>query len=124
MQPEIAGAAVAGAAMEAGEIAAIFEGIVELLDALKDLDDVLDSLSGVGDIDVDIPDINGDFALEMSDGWRSAIEKAYEMKNMSTKFNDIRLHFFFYFLFGSGALEITLCVCPSVWHKPRLVFRS
>ena len=97
MQPEIAGAAVAGAAMEAGEIAAIFEGIVELLDALKDLDDVLDSLSGVGDIDVDIPDINGDFALEMSDGWRSAIEKAYEMKNMSTKFNDIRFYFFFIF---------------------------
>ena len=84
--------------MEAGEIAAIFEGIVELLDALKDLDDVLDSLSGVGDIDVDIPDINGDFALEMSDGWRSAIEKAYEMKNMSTKFNDIRLYFLIYFL--------------------------
>ena len=84
--------------MEAAEIAAIFEGIVELLDALKDLDDVLDSLSGVGDIDVDIPDINGDFALEMSDGWRSAIEKAYEMKNMSTKFNDIRLYFLIYFL--------------------------
>ena len=90
MQPEIAGAAVAGAAMEAGEIAAIFEGIVELLDALKELEDVLDTLSGVGDIDVDIPDINGDLALEMSDGWRAALEKAYEMKNMTSKFSDIR----------------------------------
>ena len=90
MQPEIAGAAVAGAAMEAGEIAAIFEGIVELLDALKELEDVLDTLSGVGDIDVNIPDINGDLALEMSDGWRAALEKAYEMKNMTSKFSDIR----------------------------------
>ena len=76
--------------MEAGEIAAIFEGIVELLDALKELEDVLDTLSGVGDIDVDIPDINGDLALEMSDGWRAALEKAYEMKNMTSKFSDIR----------------------------------
>ena len=90
MQPEIAGAAVAGAAMEAEQIAEIFAGMVELIEALKELEDVLDTLSGVGDVDIDIPDINGDFALEMSDGWRSAIEKAYEMKNMSSKFNDIR----------------------------------
>ena len=56
-----------------------------------ELEDVLDSFSGVGDIDVHIPDITGDLALSMADGWRSALEKSYEMKSMQNKFNDIRI---------------------------------
>ena len=65
--------------------------MVEIIEALDELQDVLDSLSGVGDIDVNIPDIDGDLALDMADGWRSALEKSYEMKNMINKFNDIRI---------------------------------
>ena len=42
--------------MEAEQIAEIFAGMVELIEALKELEDVLDTLSGVGDVDIDIPE--------------------------------------------------------------------
>ena len=83
--------AIGAAAAEYEAITKIFEGIVGIIEALDELQDVLDSLSGVGDIDANIPDINGDLALDMADGWRSALEHSYEMKNMANKFNDIRI---------------------------------
>ena len=89
MQPEIAGAAVAEGAAAASEIAGIFDGITDIIEAWADLEQVLESLNDIG-IDIEIPDIDGDLALDMADNWRTTLEKAYELKSMSGKFNDIR----------------------------------
>ena len=90
MQPEIAAGAVAKGAAEAGaagaEIAEVMGAIVELIEALDKLEDMLDAISGVGDIDLNIPDLSGDLALGTALNWRGALENAYQMKNMTTKF--------------------------------------
>jgi len=88
-QPEFAAGAVAGAAAEAGEaldIGEIFAGIVEVVEALKGIEDVLDTI----DFDVDF-DIDGDIALGVANNWRDALINAYDLKNMTSKFSDIRI---------------------------------
>ena len=85
MQPEIAGAAI-GAEMEE-----VFEGIEILIEALEGIEDVLNTISDIGDIDINMPDIDGDLGLYVATNWRGALENAYKMKNMTSKFNDIRI---------------------------------
>ena len=63
MYPEIVGAGFAARAGAAGaEIAEIMASIEELITALADLEEMLDAISGIGDIDVHIPDLGSDIA--------------------------------------------------------------
>jgi len=95
MQPEIAGAGIAAGVAEAGaagaEIADVMASIEELIQALADLDKMLDAISGVGDIDVSIPDLGSDLAMDTAINWRGALENAYSMKNMTSKFHDMEI---------------------------------
>ena len=88
MQPEIAGAAVAGAGMEMEQV---FEGITSILAALKGIKDITDTIEGMGDVNVDMPDINGNMSLYVANSWRGALDNAYAMKNMTSVFNDIKI---------------------------------
>ena len=89
MQPEIAGAGIAAGVAEAGsagaEIAEVMESLVELLKALADLEDMLDKISGVGDIDVNVPDLGADISLDAAFNWRGALENAYYLKDQTNK---------------------------------------
>jgi len=94
MQPALAAGAVAGAVADAPEdiekIQAIFESIEKLVEVLASIQDMYELITGM-DVDVDI-DIGGDLALNMtSSGWRLALENAYNLKEMSDKFSDIRI---------------------------------
>merc|ERR1719320_1944325 len=93
MQPEIAGAGIAAGVAEAGsdgaEIAEVMESLVELLKALADLEDMLDKISGVGDIDVNVPDLGADISLDAAFNWRGALENAYYLKDQTNKFHDM-----------------------------------
>ena len=124
MQPEIAGPAIAeGAAMAAEEGAAIEEtmtALVEVLKALKAMEDMLNEISGVGDIDINIPDFNFELGLAAGVDWREALENAYYMKNMTQNFKEVA---------NLGATEIehvgvatSNAVDPSKLHNAMLNF--
>ena len=92
MQPEIAAEGVAeGAevAKEAVDIKKIFENIEKVVEVLKSIDEVFKAIEK--NVDDSIPDIGADLALNISLNWRSALENAYAMKDMSEKFSDIRI---------------------------------
>ena len=92
MQPEIAAEGVAeGAevAEEAVDIAKIFKDIEKVVEVLKSIDEVFKAITK--NVDDSIPDIGADLALNISLNWRSALENAYAMKDMSEKFSDIRI---------------------------------
>jgi len=90
-KPGAAGDAIAEAAKAEKKLAKIFEGMVKIIEALEGISEIIDSF----DIpDVHLPDfeIDGDMALNVSANWRSALENAYEMKNSTSKFNDVKIN--------------------------------
>ena len=88
MQPEIA----VGAAAEAGMgMEEVFSDVGAIITALKGIKDITDTIAGMGDGSVDVPDISGDMSVYIATSWRSALENSYTMKNMASTFNDIRI---------------------------------
>merc|ERR1719418_329140 len=88
MQPEIAVAAAAEAGMGMEEV---FSDVGAIITALKGIKDITDTIAGMGDGGVDVPDISGDMSVYIATSWRSALENSYTMKNMASTFNDIRI---------------------------------
>lgn len=84
MNPGVAAAGVAKGVAEAAEseeIADVMEAIVDLIKALQEMGEMLDTISEI--------EISGDIALEAALDWRGALENAYEMKNSTSKFQDM-----------------------------------
>ena len=88
MDPKSAEDAINGAAEDFGEIEDIFEGIVDIIRILSKLEDSLDGISG-GDIDDNIPDMNGDIAYYISTRWPNIFEDVHSLKDSINIFIDI-----------------------------------
>lgn len=93
MQPEIAGAAAAEGAAQAGHIGEIIaktmELITNLIEILMEISNMIQSLMDIFGEDMDLG-LNGeDISIEAGTNWRSALENAFKMKNMTNAFSDV-----------------------------------
>jgi hypothetical protein len=83
-------AAVAGAAdieLAEMEILSVFMKIADLIEKLSDMEDMLNEM--IPNVEENIPDITSELSLDIANGWRKALESSYEMKDMTSTFEDM-----------------------------------
>ena len=88
MDPLIAENAINSATEVDGSIGDIFEGIVHVIRMFSILEDALNDISG-GDIDDNIPDVNGNIAYYISTRWPHLFEDLDALRYSSHIFYDI-----------------------------------
>ena len=52
-----------------------------MVETIHKIQELLEVSLGVDDIDAEIPEFNGDLALNISENWRNALENAYNLKS-------------------------------------------
>merc|ERR1712227_1007184 len=75
--------AAAGAGINAGKKAA---------QNANKIQELLEVSLGVDDIDAEIPEFNGDLALNISENWRNALENAYNLKSKTKMFTELMIN--------------------------------
>ena len=93
--PAAAGAGInAGkkAAQNAKKIEELFENFQEMVETIHKIQELLEVSLGVDDIDAEIPEFNGDLALNISENWRNALENAYNLKSKTKMFTELMIN--------------------------------
>merc|ERR1719378_306538 len=89
--PAAAGAGI-NAAQNAKKIEELFENFQEMVETIHKIQELLEVSLGVDDIDAEIPEFNGDLALNISENWRNALENAYNLKSKTKMFTELMIN--------------------------------